>query len=201
MCYRLGETRAQRQAQFGFTGAPGLSELAQGRLLPLLDLNFQRRHPDWVDQTQTPPDDQLAHRERTLRDVSAVAAADLQVDLLLTTAVLSARRAGATWKQVGEAAGVSLKNAHARWRWTEQAPEPRRTGHARTRQVGGDTESGLRQPGLVEAAIRTVLHELGEPYEVRLPLDGTIVDIHLPKRNLTLACDGVRTTVLRHKPR
>lgn len=56
--------------------------------------------------------------QRTAVAAVAEAAAGLErAQALLEATVALAREAGATWAQIGEAAGMSRQAAHARWGW------------------------------------------------------------------------------------
>lgn len=140
----------------------------------------------------TEPREQRAKAE--LAEVSALSQAELQVDESLARAVVAARNAGATWKMVAEAAGLSLNVAWARWRVVEGSPAARRTGHVRARPVGGKAADGAPVVGLTEAAVRAVLDGLGETYEVSTTLDGDVI-FDVKRRGVTVSCSGARVTV------
>jgi hypothetical protein len=91
------------------------------------------------------PERRADRQAAALQTARLLAAAELEVDSLLATAVVEAANNGATWTQVGEAVGYTLRGTRIRW-MTVDRDFPQGT----RRRVGGN-------PGVVPA----VLHELG----------------------------------------
>lgn len=115
--------------------------------------------PDSVEAMMR--DEWLAH-VRPVAVVGPVAVASLEYDQAgqrLTEAVVLARDAGASWADIGRAAGVSRQSAHERWaaaheRWAAAAAPGRPTGRALAELVeqncGADTEQLARAAGVAD---------------------------------------------------
>ena len=130
-----------------------------------------------------------------LAKIRALAAAELEMDCLLTRAVVAARKRKTTWKEVAEAAGVSINSAWGRWSRMQKEVKPGRSGHERTREIEDTTPPELQGLSLLQKAIRQVLDGLGEPYEELLPFEPDTVDLQLLKRPIVISCDGVNVVV------
>lgn len=127
---------------------------------------------------------------RHLRELRALAVAEVETDRLLTQRVIAARTAGVTWEEIGEAVGIATTTAWRRWHLaTRDQPDPkRRSGQPRPRLDDNDD----RDLSPTQAAVQTILNVLAEPHDMRWSNEepGTAV-FSLPARGLTLECDVI----------
>lgn len=83
-------------------------------------------------------------REVALRTAQLLAAAELEVDNLLTTAVIEAANDGANWTEIAAEIGYSPAGTRRRWYSTDR-----------------DSPQGTRRRGQSPPVVPTVLRELG----------------------------------------
>jgi len=73
-------------------------------------LGEQQAVSDFDGQPNAPPTSRLVAEMRVLSVLERAIRASLQ------DCATELRASGATWREIGEAAGTSLQNAHSRWR-------------------------------------------------------------------------------------
>lgn len=104
------------------------------------------------------------YRNKTFFRMRVLSAMELGVGQLLANEVVAARTQGLTWKQIGEATGVSDSSANTRWRAVTDGLRGRPRQHNRR---GNRVLLHLSEPGL--AVLHEVLHEVSQ--EIRNPSD------------------------------
>ena len=139
--------------------------------------------------------------DKELSVVTAAAFTEQEAKWLLAEAVFDARQKGATWRQIGEAAGMSTNNAHSRWASRYDSARVNGMGHERPRPMGGDETPAEPPPSILESAVVKVLQELGEQIAYPLlPTEPGKGELHLPEQKLTVIFDGLKVRVVRQKP-